>query len=113
MLFARTASLSAEQAAEAAGRGELQIIDVREAAELAKGRIAGATHIPLRHLQARLAELDADCRIGFLCHSGSRSRLATRMARKAGLDAVNVRGGMLAWSRAQLPVARGSRRVRA
>lgn len=112
MLFRRSPSLSAEQAAEAASRGELQIVDVREPAELAQGRIAGAKHIPLRHLQERLAELEADCPVGFLCRSGNRSRTATRMARKAGLDAVNVRGGMIAWSQAELPVKRGSRRDR-
>ena len=44
--------------------------------------------------------------VAFLCHSGARSSRATAIAIKAGYDAVNVRGGMIAWNRAGLPVAR-------
>ncbi len=36
--------------------------------------------------------------------SGSRSRSATAQLRRAGLDAVNLKGGMIGWSRAGLPL---------
>lgn len=113
MLFRRPPSLSAPEAAAAMGRGELQLIDVREHAELRRGRVDGARHIPLGELERRLSELDRDMTVGFLCHSGSRSGIATKLAIAAGVNAVNVKGGMIAWSAARLPVTtqtkRGSR----
>ena len=48
MLFTRSKSLTPTDAAAAMARGELQLIDVREAAELSDARIDGARHIPLR-----------------------------------------------------------------
>jgi rhodanese-related sulfurtransferase len=53
-----------------------------------------------------LGELDGDRQVGFLCHSGARSSRATGLAVKAGYDAVNVRGGMIAWNRAGRPLTR-------
>jgi rhodanese-related sulfurtransferase len=110
MLFHRSKSLTPTEAADALSRGELQLVDVREPAEVAETRVQGAKHIPLRHLPERLPELDRDRPIAFLCRSGGRSAIATRAAAKAGLDAANVRGGIAAWSRAGLPLLTGSKR---
>jgi rhodanese-related sulfurtransferase len=106
MPFHRTSSLTPTDAAAGLQRGELQVVDVREPAELAEVRVAGAQHIPLASLPARLGEIDRGRPVAFLCRSGSRSALATRAAAKAGLDAANVRGGVIAWSRAGLPLSR-------
>ena len=105
MLFTRSKSLTPTDAAAAMARGELQLIDVREAAELSGARIDGARHIPLRQLSAKLGELDRDRPVAFLCRSGSRSAIATRSATKAGLDAANIKGGIGAWTRAGLPLS--------
>jgi rhodanese-related sulfurtransferase len=105
-LFRRPKSLSPAEAASAHERGELQLVDVREHAELAEARVRGAVHIPLRQLGGRLAELDGRP-VAFLCRSGSRSALATRAASRAGLDAANVSGGVTAWGRAGLPLTSG------
>jgi rhodanese-related sulfurtransferase len=107
MLFRRSNSLAAEEAAAALRRGELQLVDVREPAELAEARIDGAKHIPLGQLRGRIGELDRDRPVAFLCRSGNRSAIATRAAAKAGLDAANVKGGVIAWSRAGLPLKSG------
>ena len=64
----------------------------------------GAINIPLGQLRARLRELDRDRQVAFVCHSGARSSRATGIAIKAGYDAINVRGGMIAWTRAGLPL---------
>ena len=104
MLFRRSKTLDPTEAAAALGRGELQLVDVREAAEVAEVRVDGARHIPLAALPSRLGELDPGRPVAFLCRSGSRSSLATREAARAGLDAANVRGGVIAWSRAGLPL---------
>ncbi|HEX8977800.1 MAG TPA: rhodanese-like domain-containing protein [Solirubrobacteraceae bacterium] len=108
MLFRRSRSLTPGEAAEALGRGELQLIDVRESAELAEARVEGATHIPLGDLPQRLDELDRRRPLAFLCRSGSRSAIATRAAANAGHDASNVKGGVIAWSRAGLPLVSDS-----
>lgn len=110
MLFRRSNSLTPNEAAAAMRRGELQLVDIREPAELAQGRVVGARHIPLGQLTSRLAEIDRSRPVAFLCRSGSRSAFATRSAAKAGLDAANVKGGVVAWSRAGLPLKSGSKR---
>jgi len=66
--------------------------------------VKGAVHIPLDQLSTRLDELDRDRPVAFMCRSGSRSAIATRTASKAGLDAANVKGGLIAWQRAGLPI---------
>jgi rhodanese-related sulfurtransferase len=106
MLLRRVNSLAPADAARALDRGELQLVDVRESSELAGASVAGASHIPLTQVRARLEELDRGRPVAFICHSGARSALATRAAAKAGLDAANVRGGVVAWSRAGLPLTR-------
>jgi rhodanese-related sulfurtransferase len=106
MLFTRKPSITAEQASAGVARRELVLVDVRQAAELRRGRVQGSIHIPLTELRDRLHELDPQRRVAFLCHSGARSARATGIAIKAGYDAVNVRGGMIAWNRARLPVTR-------
>jgi len=104
MLFSRSKSLTPTDAAAAMTQGELQLIDVREAGEVAEARVKGARHMPLGRLSTRLGELDRDRPVAFLCRSGSRSAIAARAATKAGLDAANVKGGVIAWQRAGLPL---------
>jgi rhodanese-related sulfurtransferase len=108
MLFSRSKSLTPSDAAAGLARGELQLIDVREPSEVSEARVKGARHIPLGQLSGKLGELDRDRPVAFVCRSGSRSAIATRTASKAGLDAANVKGGVIAWERAVLPL--GGRR---
>jgi rhodanese-related sulfurtransferase len=105
MFFKRKSSITPEQAAASLKAGELVLVDVREPAELRAGGVRGAINIPLGQLRARLGELDRDRQVAFICRSGARSSTATGIAMKAGYDAVNVRGGVSAWSRAGLPLA--------
>lgn len=92
-------------AATGAADGDLVLVDVREPGEWRGGHAPAARHIPLATLVERLPELAAENRpVAFVCRSGMRSARATRMARAAGIDARNVKGGMLAWERAGLPV---------
>jgi len=80
------------------------LVDVREPAELRAGRVHGSINIPLRQLAARISELDGGRPVAFLCRSRARSSSAARIATKAGHDAVNIRGGAIAWARADLPM---------
>ncbi|MNZ63530.1 putative adenylyltransferase/sulfurtransferase MoeZ [compost metagenome] len=79
-------------------KGEpLNIIDVREVAEVQAGRIPGAIHIPLGLLEFRLAELSKNKPYIIVCRSGGRSGQATEFLTYYGYDATNMTGGMMAW----------------
>jgi rhodanese-related sulfurtransferase len=92
---------------------QLQLIDVREPDEWAEGHIDGATHIPLGDLPARTGELDPDRATVIVCRSGARSGNATMYLMQYGFrDVANLGGGMLAWERAGLPVARDGEAAR-
>lgn len=91
-------------------RGEVQIVDVREAQEFDEvlGSIAGARRIPLSQLAAQAATLDRARPVVTVCRAGVRSAQATVLLRKAGFDAVaNLAGGMLRWRAQGLPVDDG------
>ncbi len=97
-------STTAEEAHAAAGRREAVILDVRERHEWKAGHAPGSRNMPLSELRARTGELAPDRRYIAVCRSGSRSRSATAQLRKAGLDVVNLEGGMHGWRRAGLPL---------
>ena len=105
MFFHQKPSITPEQAAERLAAGELVLVDVREPAEVREARVERATNIPLGELRHRLGELERRP-VAFLCRSGARSATATGAALNAGYDAVNVKGGVIAWSRAGLPLTR-------
>jgi sulfur dioxygenase len=84
----------------AAQRHSLTLVDVRSREEFqgADGHVAGSLLIPLGELEARRSEIPTDRPVVLLCHSGSRSALATQQLPKAGLERVaNLRGGLRAW----------------
>lgn len=117
LLSRLTGSNSLTPAAAAAGAADasLVLVDVREAGEFTAGHAPDARHVALGQLAASLDKLRGEDRpVAFICRSGARSARATRQARAAGIDAHNVRGGMIAWDRAGLPTTTGgaSRRRR-
>lgn len=76
------------------------LLDVRQPREYDIANLGGDL-IPLDELPQRVGELDGhrDDRIVVYCRSGSRSARAVQYLRAQGFDAVNLRGGILAWSR--------------
>jgi rhodanese-related sulfurtransferase len=83
---------------------DLVVLDVREPHEWEAGHIAGAVHIPLADIPARVGELDPSVRTLVVCHLGGRSARATQWLHAQGHDVVNVEGGMEAWEQAGRPV---------
>jgi rhodanese-related sulfurtransferase len=80
--------------------GELQVIDVREAAEWngPLGHIAPARLVPLGELAARAGEIDRERPVVAVCRSGARSAQAVAILQKAGFTRVaNLAGGMIRW----------------
>lgn len=104
MIFGSTPAADPHTARAWLADGAAYAVDVRENDEWDAGRIDGATHIPMRSLAERLAELPADQRLLIVCRSGARSGQVTRALVQAGYDAVNLRGGMVAWVAEDLPI---------
>jgi rhodanese-related sulfurtransferase len=105
MNWFRRTSATVLDAAAAMDEGAA-LVDVRTSGEWRGIRPVGAYHIPLNDIGARTAQL-AGTPVYVICRSGSRSRRATAILRRAGVDARNVRGGLLSWERHGLPVERG------
>lgn len=76
---------------------KLNLIDVREADEVAEGIIPGVVHIPLGEVEARVDELDKSKSYIIVCRSGGRSGRATEFLEGKGYDVANMVGGMLDW----------------
>lgn len=83
------------------------ILDVRQPDEFQVSHIPGARLIPLNELPGRIDELPKQREIICVCRSGNRSASAVRQLSAAGLQAVNLSGGMIAWTRAGYPVKKG------
>lgn len=90
------------------GRGTAcRLVDVRDYAEFAGGRIAGSALVPLAALEAGAAGMDRSGEVVLICRSGRRSREAARRLGAMGFDRVTVlEGGLEAWKGEGLPVER-------
>jgi rhodanese-related sulfurtransferase len=75
------------------------LLDVREPFELATVAIAGARHIPMREIPARMGEIPTDRQVLVLCHHGGRSGRVTQFLRANGFaHTTNIAGGIEAWA---------------
>ncbi len=93
----------------AANREKVALVDVREPQEFTGelGHVPGAQLVPLSKLFDEAASWDRDLEIVLVCRSGGRSaRAATELAKRGFRHLYNLRGGMLAWNAAELPVER-------
>lgn len=109
-LFARTASTDATTLAERLRDRAVHVLDVRQPAEWRHGHIRGAHNVPLMQLKGRLATLPRDKTIVTVCASGHRSNAAARTLQRAGYQVEDLKGGMHAWTKADLPVEKERRR---
>jgi sulfur dioxygenase len=82
-------------------RDALTILDVRSREEFEgpDGYVGGSLLVPLPELESHLTAIPKDRPLVVVCHSGSRSALATQQLLKAGrLEVANLRGGLSRWS---------------
>ena len=82
------------------------LLDVREPAEFDAGHAPGAVLVPLGSLPDGWSDLPTDRTVLCICRSGARSAQATGFLREQGIDAINLEGGMQAWSAFGLEVVR-------
>jgi rhodanese-related sulfurtransferase len=74
------------------------LLDVREDDEWAAGHAPHARHLPMSELVQRMDELPDDDPLYVVCRSGGRSARVVAYLAGQGYPAVNVDGGMQAWS---------------
>ncbi|MGB5833206.1 MAG: rhodanese-like domain-containing protein [Thiohalocapsa sp.] len=88
------------------------VVDVRPAADFAKGHIINAVNIPMNGFKNQTAALSKfkEKPVVVTCRSGSQSSAACHLLRKSGFPEVyNLKGGILAWESANLPLTRKKR----
>ena len=107
-MFGRNShNVDVREAHRMATEDDYTIIDVRTLQERREGHPPGSRHIVLDTIPNAATGL-GDTKVLAICRSGNRSGAAAKYLRKAGIEAVNVRGGMIAWQRAGLPTERGA-----
>ena len=85
------------------------ILDVRKADEFAEGHITGAILIDQFQsdfLEQAQVKLPKDKTIAIYCRSGRRSANAAGKLADIGYKCVNLKGGIIAWKEANMPVTK-------
>src|SRR6266446_9432982 len=79
---------------------DIQIIDVREANEVAIGAIPNSVHIPLAQVVNRMSEIDPNRETVVHCKMGGRATRAIEALKRSGFtgNLTNLKGGIIAWS---------------
>ncbi|HEX8095868.1 rhodanese-like domain-containing protein [Jatrophihabitans sp.] len=98
-----TSQISAADAAELL-TGDAVLLDVREQHEWDAGHAPQARHLAMSELSGRVSEIPPDVTVICVCHGGGRSGAVSDALNRAGFNALNLSGGMVAWEAAGLPV---------
>ncbi len=97
-------------ATELINREDAVVVDVRPMADFSQGHIINALNIPMNGFKDQLQTLEKykNRPLIIACRSGSQSAMASKILRQNGFEKVyNLRGGMMGWQSANLPVSRG------
>ena len=95
------------QATQLMNREDAVVVDLRPAADFAKGHILGSRSIPLADLEKRAAEIDKHKAkpVIVYCNAGNSAGASVALLRRNGFaNVVNLAGGYAAWQQAGLPV---------
>jgi rhodanese-related sulfurtransferase len=88
-------------------QGTTLILDIRDGADFATGHLPRARNIPLKEIDARVAEIAKfkDKAVLVTCKTGARAAAASRALKRAGFNTVyQLKGGLAAWQQASLPL---------
>jgi rhodanese-related sulfurtransferase len=89
---------------EELGKANTTLVDVREYAEYAGGRVSNAKLVPLGEIEKRHQELDHTHTVYVMCRTGRRSSEAQKRLKALGFQNVfNVKGGFDEWKKENLP----------
>ena len=87
----------------------IQLVDVRTPEEFAEGHIQHAVNINFHDedFSSQIAELNKKRPVYVYCRSGKRSgKAAKEMVALGFTQVVNLKGGLLAWQEARLPIVK-------
>ena len=93
--------------AEYANNPDIQLVDVRTSEEFAEGHIEGVLNMDVKSgdfIKTAKEALDTSKRVAVYCRSGRRSVDAANQLTSAGFNVINLKGGILAWKEAGMPV---------
>lgn len=86
---------------------KIVVVDVRTQDEWDAGHLDKAKHIELGEVQKNIAAIPKDAKMIAMCRSGQRSSIAASLLKRYGFnDVSHLKGGILAWSEAQLPLTK-------
>ena len=79
---------------------DIQILDVREANEVAISRLPNSIHIPMAQVFARMNEIDSNRETVVHSKMGGRSARVIDALQRSGFTGklLNLKGGIIAWS---------------
>ena len=100
-------NMEVKEFAELIADPSVVILDVRKADEFAEGHIKGAILIDQFQsdfVEQAQAKLPKEKTIAIYCRSGRRSANAAGKLADVGYKCVNLKGGIIAWKEAKMPV---------
>ena len=100
-------NMDVKEFAELIADSNVVILDVRTADEYAEGHIKGAILIDQNKsdfVEQANAKLPKDKTIAIYCRSGRRSANSATLLAKEGYKLVNLKGGIIAWTKEEEPV---------
>ena len=102
-------NMDVQEFAELIADSNVVVLDVRTAAEFAEGHIQRAILIDQGQsdfMEKAKAMLPTEKKIAVYCRSGRRSASAAGRLTGAGYKCVNLKGGIIAWQGANMPVVK-------
>lgn len=103
-------TISPDQFESMSKRSDVQLVDVRTAAEFKKGFIEGSSNIDFNGngFKRGVANLDPGKTVLVYCLSGGRSAKAAEYMRRQGLTVYELKGGILQWNKSKKPLVGGA-----
>ena len=106
-LLGASAEIGTLEAVQMINQKNAIVLDVRETAEYAGGRIVNARQIPMSELESKLKTLEKfkEKPIIVTCKTGLRSAAAIKLLKNNAFNQVyQLKGGLTAWQQANLPL---------
>jgi rhodanese-related sulfurtransferase len=85
-------------------RDSVLLLDVRSPEEMAQAMLPGAEGVPMHLVPLRLEEWRNRQPVVVYCRTGGRSAQVCAFLQQHGIEAINLRGGIVDWYRRGLPV---------
>jgi rhodanese-related sulfurtransferase len=86
---------------------DVELLDIRSAAEIAQGVLPNSQHVPMHLIPLRMNDFPKDKDVVLYCRSGARSYHACNYLMQQGVtNVINLRGGIIAWARSGYEIGR-------